>query len=215
MKECKITQTGQEIEVSINGQHWHLQTAGNLEELWEKIGVEDYNRIPYWVELWPSSLILGIWLNLSKLDIFNKICLDLGCGIGLTALIGQNLRAKVIAVDYEPQALSFCKINARLNHVDQPAWILMDWTNIGLKRMSIERIWASDIAYEKVFWEPLLNLFDFALAQNGLIWLAEPGRNIFLSFLEKAGESGWIATPVYTGSMNAAQKITIWQLGRY
>ena len=61
-------------------------------------------RLPYWTELWPSSLVLADWLYQRRESLRGQPCLDLGCGIGLTALVAQWLGANVIGMDYEPEA---------------------------------------------------------------------------------------------------------------
>lgn len=205
------------ISVKCAGKEWRLNRRGNLDELWEDLAVKS-SRIPYWVELWPASLALGNWLYMRKAEIRGRKCLDLGCGLGLTAIIGQSFGAEVAGADYEPEALAYCVLNARLNNVGQPAWILMDWAKPALLKKSIDFIWAADIFYEKVFWEPVLRLFAHSLADNGKVWIAEPGRPVFKSFLQTAMSSNWHARPVYRENINAAQNntetliITVWEL---
>ena len=46
-------------------------------------------RLPYWTELWPSSIALCRWLEERRAEIAGRPCLDLGCGLGLTAMVGQ------------------------------------------------------------------------------------------------------------------------------
>ena len=221
MENCEwvARKSGSRIEALIGGRLWKLRTAGNLEELWEKIGGEDYSRIPYWTELWPSSIALGEWLCIAQEEIRGKTCLDLGCGLGLTALIGQSLGANVAGIDYEPAALACCRANAALNHCPEPAWLLMDWASPGLKMGRADILWAADVAYEEAFWEPLLNLMAQAVA-GGRAWLAEPGRTIFYSFLRKARAGGWSARPVHrriipewNGQKNGV-RTAIWEFTR-
>ena len=86
------------ITVHCAGRGWRLERAADLEALWDAMtedaaAFED-ERIPYWAELWPSSLVLAEWLALRRADIAGRRCLDLGCGLGLTALVGQWLGAR-------------------------------------------------------------------------------------------------------------------------
>lgn len=100
-----------EISVAAAGRQWRLTRAADLEELWDAMTADPHNfedeRLPYWTELWPSSVALAGWLAARQEEIAGRACLDLGCGLGLTALVGQWLGARVTAVDYEEAALAF------------------------------------------------------------------------------------------------------------
>ena len=88
------------------GNIWHIRRA-DMDKLWEGMteqeGRED--RLPYWNEIWPSSLALAGWLAEMQDDITGKNCLDMGCGIGFTALMGRWLGAEVTPMGHEAQAL--------------------------------------------------------------------------------------------------------------
>ena len=74
------------------GRIWHIRRA-DMDKLWadmdQKKGGED--RLPYWNEIWPSSLALAGWLAEMQDDIKGKPCLDMGCGLGFTALLSLDL----------------------------------------------------------------------------------------------------------------------------
>lgn len=130
---------------------WILDHSQNLEALWEAMSSADFadERIPYWTELWPASLGLAEWLSCRRAEIAGQPCLDLGCGIGFTAMIGQYLGAKTIACDYEQAALAAALANCRRNDCPMPRFLAMDWRKPALARGSMARIWAGDILYEK------------------------------------------------------------------
>ena len=109
------------LTVNACGRDWTLERAADMEALWESMTefTED-ERLPYWTELWPSSLVLADWLYQRRESLRGQPCLDLGCGIGLTALVAQWLGANVIGMDYEPEALRFARRNAEHNAVPQP-----------------------------------------------------------------------------------------------
>ena len=77
------------LTVNACGRDWTLERAADMEALWESMTefTED-ERLPYWTELWPSSLVLADWLYQRRESLRGQPCLDLGCGIGLTALVG-------------------------------------------------------------------------------------------------------------------------------
>ena len=167
------------LTVNACGRDWTLERAADMEALWESMTefTED-ERLPYWTELWPSSLVLADWLYQRRESLRGQPCLDLGCGIGLTALVAQWLGANVIGMDYEPEALRFARRNAEHNAVPQPLWTVMDWRKPAVKRRSLRFIWGGDIMYEQRFAAPVLDFLEYALAEGGAAWVAEPSRAV-------------------------------------
>ncbi len=182
------------ILVNTAGREWKVERTADLESLWESIGEDDFGedeRLPYWAELWPASVLLGEWLYRKKYSIKGKKCLDLGCGLGLTAIIGASLGADVVAFDYEFPPLIFAKENAVLNGVSSPLWLQMDWREIALADNSFDYIWGGDILYEKRFFDPLEKLFKRVLKPDGIIWMAEPVRDVSTPVWEQLETLGW------------------------
>ena len=69
------------LTVNACGRDWTLERAADMEALWESMTefTED-ERLPYWTELWPSSLVLADWLYQRRESLRGQPCLDLGCG---------------------------------------------------------------------------------------------------------------------------------------
>ena len=222
---------------------------------------EEDDRIPYWTEIWPAGIALAEWLGEQRKQIENRFCLDLGCGLGFTALVGAWLGAKVLAMDYEHQALYYAALNTRMQAknkiVEQntklasefeleltpkfaptpaptlaptlapasspkltPTWLTADWRRPCFKPGSLELIWAGDIMYEHRFITPVANFLEHSLAKNGLVWIAEPGRNIYPEFAKTMQNRGW---QVYIAGRRQARlpesraplvNVQIWQLQR-
>jgi len=183
------------------GRSWIIERRGDLETLWDQIGEDDFGddeRLPYWVELWPSSLVLAQWLADHRQDVAGRICVDIGCGLGLTALVGSWLGARVAAFDYEFQPLPYAKRNAQLNDVPQPLWLQTDWRAPGLAPGRAAFAWGGDIMYELRFVEPVTEFLDTVLAPGGRAWIAEPGRNIRQPFMDHARARGFSCERVLT-----------------
>ncbi len=212
------------LRVNACGREWILERAGDLEKLWEVMTEDSANfedeRLPYWTELWPSSLALAEWLALSRHIISGKRCLDLGCGLGLTALVGAWLGASVMGVDYEIDALRFSRRNACINKIPSLEWILMDWRAPALKPGSIDVLWGGDIMYERRFVAPLLSFLRHVLAPDGYIWIAEPGRTVYEAFQLALYQQGWSAKRVHSSKIrpeyapSVPVTIHIWELRR-
>lgn len=210
------------LRVRAAGRLWHMERAANLEQLWQEMGEDDFHdeRLPYWTEIWPSSIALCSWLARRRREISGRICLDLGCGLGLCALTGVWLGARVLAADYEPEALRFAKRNAHHNAAGQPLWTVMDWRHPAVKPGSIFRLWGGDIMYEERFVPPVTRFLGHALAPDGAAWIAEPGRSIYGTFLRSLRESGWRTESVHTEEVPpvCAQPVpvtvTVWEIRR-
>jgi hypothetical protein len=130
-----------DITVAACGSDWVLHRPANLEELWDSMADEDFGddeRLPYWVELWPASVALADWMQENREAISGKVCIGMGCGLGLTAMAASSFRARVIAMDYEPEALVYARRNAALNNVPQPLW--SPWTGVSRQFCSDRRI---------------------------------------------------------------------------
>ena len=177
------------LTVTSCGRVWYLERE-NMERLWDSMidfATED-ERLPYWAELWPSSLVLASWLQTQAALIQDKMCLDIGCGIGFTALVGQWLGARVIGMDYEPQALAFARRNAVRNGISQPWWIAMDWRCPALAADSIDVAWGGDIMYESRFAGPLADFLRYVLKPGGVAFVAEPSRQVYEAFFPTAAQ---------------------------
>lgn len=207
------------IQLDAAGRGWVLRRSGNLEALWNGMdsAAFDEDKIPYWTELWPASLALAQWLGMRAEDIRGRPCLDIGCGLGFTALVGQWLGANMAAFDLDAAALAWCRKNAALNGVSQPAWLRMDWRRPAFVREAFQRIWAADTLYEKRFIKPLADFLDWSLERAGRAWLAEPGRKGAESFLDEAANRGWRLEEVHAAFVrnpdaSAPMRARIWEI---
>ncbi len=197
------------INVQVCGKNFILHRAENLETLWDAMcskadsSFEEDERLPYWTELWPSTVALCNWLYIQKDKIKAKNCLDLGCGLGLSAIVGSYLKAKMLAIDYEEQALNFAHKNAVVNDVDQPLWVVMDWRKPSLKKGSVDFLWGADIMYERGFVHPVLNFIEYAIGKKGVAWVAEPCRSVYEHFRAEIIRRKWHAKRVYEAPVEA------------
>ncbi|MCQ2443919.1 MAG: class I SAM-dependent methyltransferase [Mailhella sp.] len=167
------------------GRMWHIRRA-DMDRLWESMGTDagGEERLPYWNEVWPSSLALAGWIAEMEDDIRGRKCLDMGCGLGFTALMGRWFGADVTGMDYEPEAVEYARLNAEANGIEGVEWRVEDWRAPTLAPGSFDRIWAGDVMYETSFADPVAEFIRTMLKPEGRAWLAEPGREIFRSLLD-------------------------------
>lgn len=213
---------GDTIRISAFGGDWILRSPADLDELWDAMGADDFEdeRIPYWTEFWPASLVLAEWLYMRRDEIRGRLCLDLGCGLGFTAIVGAWLGCQTVACDYESASLLAARENAALNAVRQPAWIAADWRMPVFAERSIDYIWAGDILYEKRALVPVLDFIASCLKPEGKAWIAEPGRAIFGGFPDICENSGFAIKKVFgrqTGAVRPQQariNAAVWEVRR-
>jgi ETFB lysine methyltransferase len=159
----------------------------------DAISPEDFRhdeRLPYWSDLWSSSIALARWFRTSRW-LNGRSVLELGCGVGLGGLAAAREGARVTMTDYEPDALAFAAANV-LESLEPPFpdIRLLDWRDPGpLGQYDV--IAGADIVYERRNFDPLLNLFRSALDHDGVVMLTEPGRGIGREFLRASEESGF------------------------
>jgi predicted nicotinamide N-methyase len=168
------------LRIHLADREFVLARDQDMEALWDSLGGEAFGndeRMPYWAEIWPASLLLSAWLLKRRADIADRRCLELGCGMGLSAMAGAAAGARVTAVDYEERAIAVAAANAAANETPL-SLAVMDWRRPCLAPAQFEMIWGSDILYETRFYEPLVRLFRTLTAPGGRIWLAEPMRQV-------------------------------------
>jgi predicted nicotinamide N-methyase len=214
------------VQVRAAGRLWRLARPADLETLWQNIAsgesgsgkIPQDERLPYWVEPWPAGIALADWLAENRERIAGRNCLDLGCGLGLTALAASSLGAGVTAVDYEEEALRYARVNAALNGVREPLWAVMDWRAPAVFPHAFNFIWGGDIMYERSFAGPVLDFLEYALAPAGLVWLAEPCRNVYADFAEQLSRRGWKSAKVRSCRVKALYEqkepvsVNLWEL---
>ena len=141
--------------------------------------------LPYWAELWPSSLALARAVATTPPAGLRVI--ELGCGLALPSIVAALCgAARVLATDWSEDALGFARLNAARNGA-QVETRLLDW-RCAEAAGEWDLVLCSDLLYERRNVEPLLALL-LRLAPEVL--LAEPGRPHASAFLDRASTS-WV-----------------------
>ncbi len=152
--------------------------------------------LPYWALVWPSGLALAETLLAHPEALRDKRALELGCGLGTTAIAALATGASLTVADCFAETLLFCRYNTLRNAGRQPRTLLLNWrTPAGraacVARAPYDALLAADILYEQDDMEPLLNLVPRLLTPSGVFWLAEPGRRVSRAFVQAAAARGW------------------------
>lgn len=179
------------------------------------------DRPPYWAVLWPSSLILAELLYDRKELIQGKNCLDMGCGLGFTAIMGAFCKAKVLGVDFEEQAICFAQQNLKLNNItDSITFQQMDWRAPTFEAHSFDFVWGADILYEQAAAKTVLDFLEYSLSPQGTVWIAEPSRTIFSYLIDILEGSSFEIRKILTKKTEDLSagvplaQVNIWELKR-
>jgi predicted nicotinamide N-methyase len=156
-------------------------------------------NLPYWAELWPSGIALASAILRQPERVHGKRVLELGCGLGVTAIAALRAGADLLVTDYSTDALALCALNTLSEAGVEPAALRMNWrqANAELRRRvdgGFPIVLAADVLYEARDVEPLLDLAPRLVAPTGELWLAEPGRPPASRFLDAMRERGWQIT---------------------
>lgn len=204
------------LTLELAGRTWRIEREGDLESLWNSIADDsDEDLIPYWVEMWPAGVALADHIAAHKEKVAGSLCLDVGCGLALTALAASWVGGKVVAFDIVPEALAYARDNAALNSVPQPLWLRMDWRAPAIRPRAFPFIFGGDVIYERRFFEPLEALFRYALAPGGRVWLGEARRDVSKPFPDRFRECGWNVAHIGVqkrASPTSAMTVNLWEM---
>jgi ETFB lysine methyltransferase len=164
-----------------------LKPANSDDLIREEDFVKD-ERLPYWADVWPSSIILaGKLLELSGRG---KTALELGCGVGLSTLAATSAGFDVLSTDYYEDALDVTRANVFRNLGTIARTRLVDWRHLPLDLGTFDLVFASDVLYEKEYAELLPVLLRGMLAPGGVALIADPGRVAAPVFVEACAAHG-------------------------
>lgn len=172
--------------------------------------------LPYWAELWPSSVLLAEVL-LAEAGLTALEALELGCGLGLAGIVALSRGVRVTFSDYDATALHFAARNARLNGFEQFDLLRFDWRNPPFLHYPL--IFGADLLYEERNIAPILNTICNMLSGNGLCLIVDPNRRPAESFragLDSLRGQGlvWSAGMLRGTLGNCAHEATLYRIRR-
>jgi predicted nicotinamide N-methyase len=155
------------------------------EELLEERAFDHEELLPYWAEVWPSSLALARAIGSRSLR--GARTLELGCGLGLVSIAAARAGARVLATDWSAGAIRFTTDNAALNDVEVTTAVV-DWSAPDeiVAGAPWQLVLGSDVLYEKRNVTQMIDLLPQLVRRTGEVWIADPGRQTSMEFLELA-----------------------------
>jgi len=145
-------------------------------------------RLPYWAEIWPSSVALVE--RIAREAGRGRQLLELGCGVGLAAIAAARAGFTVTATDYYDAALEFAKWNSQHNGQSLAATRLVDWRKLPDDLPRFDVVAASDVLYERPNAALVAAAFARTLKPGGLGLLADPQRQQAASFPDECRRQG-------------------------
>lgn len=147
-------------------------------------------QIPYWAEVWPSAIALSEFLLEHPDTVAGKQVVEIGCGLGLPGIAAGKMTDRVLLTDYLETPLRLAEHNWRLNHSSPCDTRLLDWRS-GVEEMNADVIVASDIAYERRMFGPLMTFFDNRVHSGATVIISEPDRHFARDFFRSLHQRGW------------------------
>jgi len=174
--------------IPVNGRDLRLLRPRDAEALLDEHAFEHEEYLPYWAELWPSSLALARAIGGRALK--GARTLELGCGLGLPSIAAALAGGRVLATDWSSEAIRMTETNAERNDAALET-LVCSWSEPAplLERAPWDLVLASDVLYEPRNGAALLPLLARLVDTRGEIWLADPGRPAAEPFLAAAAET--------------------------
>jgi predicted nicotinamide N-methyase len=160
--------------VEINGESYALVHPRNAEALIDEAAFNRDERLPYWADVWPSSIALARAVRV--MDGSGRSLLELGCGVGLVAAAALRAGFDVTVSDYYDDALGFARLNGLNNAGRAPHTLVLDWRELPTHIPAFDLVVAADVLYERPYGAIVARTIATTLAEHGRALIADPGR---------------------------------------
>lgn len=177
-----------ESEVVIADRPMRIRHPRDTDALLDEEAFARDDRLPYWADIWPSSMVLAE--HVGSMYGGGRRLLELGCGLGVVATAAARAGFAVTVTDYYEDALRFAALNIEENAGVSPLTRMVDWRELPTDLGYFDVVVASDVLYEPSYAELVARAFARTLAGDGIGWLGDPGRIAAPMFIDAARASG-------------------------
>lgn len=201
--------------VEIHGESFSIQHPRDAETLIDEAAFNHDERLPYWADIWPSSVALA--MALLPMDGIGRTLLELGCGSGLVTAVALRAGFDVTATDYYEDALAFTRLNAQMNAAREPRTMVLDWRELPTVIEAFDVVVASDVLYERSHGPIIARAIATTLKEGGMGLVADPGRvgsPMFFDALHDVGLRHVGASVVKVAMHGRESPITVHEIGR-
>jgi predicted nicotinamide N-methyase len=184
---------------------YEITRPADFDLLLDQAAGDPEQNLPYWAELWPSGIALAAELLNATGSLAGVRALELGAGLGVTAIAALQRGISLLVTDYSQETLALCAVNTARNAGQTPLAMRINWREPDSEFLRVvdagfPLVLAADVLYEERDVMPLRGLAVQVVATDGELWLAEPGRPPARRFVEEMMRAGWtdVMTP-HTG----------------
>jgi predicted nicotinamide N-methyase len=152
--------------------------------------------MPYWAEIWPCGVVLAGFIAREPDGFHGRRVLELGPGVGVTAVAAMRAGADLVLADFAPGSLALSSLNALDQVGVEPKTLLVNWREPSAELLAAAGdgfaiVLAADVLYEERDVKPLARLLKRLVAPGGEVWIAEPGRDVAQLAVEALRRRGW------------------------
>lgn len=161
-------------DVDVNGETYTLVRPRDADALIDEAAFNRDERLPYWADVWPSSVALA--RSVRAHNGAGRTLLELGCGVGLVASAALRAGFDVTVSDYYDDALEFARMNGKANAGREPGTLVLDWRQLPTHIPAFDFVVAADVLYERTYGPIVARTIATTLADGGRALIADPGR---------------------------------------
>lgn len=137
--------------------------------------------MPNWAEIWPCGALLAGVIAQNPEPLRGQRVLELGPGVGVTAVAALKAGADLTVADYDLGALALTTLNALDQTGQEPTAIHLNWRNPSREFLRAAGdgwplVLGADLLYERKDVRPLMALLERIVLPGGELWLGESGR---------------------------------------
>jgi predicted nicotinamide N-methyase len=155
----------------------------------ELLGGENPPEPPYWMHVWPAALALARAVAADDGVGPGRRVVEIGCGLGLPALVAARRGATVVAGDWKIEPLRLLRRSARLSAAALSV-VRLDWAHVPL-RGGFDFCLMADVAYDPAAEGALVAALDAVLAPSGVAWVADSVNTHRRTLIERLTSAGW------------------------
>lgn len=154
------------------------------------------NLAPYFGVVWPASLALCAYLDQGdvKRRIRGRSVVELGCGLGLPAMICSRAGGECVVVDSHPSVPSFLRVNVAQNEplnlvFESPEDLVAECKTTG---RVFDWVIASDVLYDRSMAVGFADVISVIASSDATCVVTDPGRAYVNEFVTAMRARGWV-----------------------